>query len=273
MSGVQYRHNGNEEISGMIRALACPSVFFATACALFAQQAPAVTAFDVASIKANDTSVRERHMMFDDISSDPATLTIRDVSLQGCIKWAYDIQDYQVSGPGWLNSEHFDITAKTAEPAAEAAMRQMLQKLLAERFGLKVHWEKKEMPAYQLVVAKGGPKFQPSQGEGKSNMSGARMVMNAKFTTMAQFAGMLSQPLQTPVIDMTGLKGQYDFKVDLTSYMPPRGDGARGPVPMGDPASIVLSLLPEQLGLKLESKKTVIDTLVIDHAEKTPTDN
>ena len=258
----------------MTRTLVCPSVIAFTACAVLAQAAPAASpAFDVASIKPNTAMVRNEGHMIDDISVGADTVSVRNVSLQGCIRWAYDIRGYQVSGPGWINSDRFDITAKAAAAASEADLRQMMHTLLADRFGLKVHTEKKEMSVFALTVGKNGPKFKPSEGEGKSVMSGGGMVMTAKWTTMGQFADLLYQPLRTPVVDQTGLKGQYDFKVDLTAYAPTNADGAREPGPMGDPAGIVLSIVQEQLGLKFESKKSALDILVVDHAEKLPTDN
>jgi len=244
--------------------------------AVFAQQ-PAAPAFDVASIKPNKTVMRPQgHVSLgDDITVDPVNLTMRAISLQGAIRWAYRVTDYQISGPAWLNAERFDITAKAAAPASEAEQRQMLQGLLADRFALKVHQEKKEVQVYVLLVAKNGPKFHASEGDGKSSLSSNRpMVMNAKFTTMAQLADLLTMPLRAPVIDETGLNGQYDFMADLTSYAPPPGvGGGSGPGPIGDPAGVVLSLVQEQLGLKLESRKRTIDFLVIDHAEKTATEN
>jgi len=260
----------------MTQALVRASLILAATCAVFAQQPAATPAFDVASIKPNkDPMVRgQSHIMGDgEISTDPASVTMRNISLKGSIQWAYDIKPYQVSGPDWLFSERFDILAKVQGPAPEADRRLMMQNLLAERFGLKTHRESKELPVFALVVGKNGPKFKPSEGEGKSTMNGVHMLMSAKWTTMAQLADLLYQPLRTPVIDMTGLKGQYDFTVDLTPYAPPAGDGGRGSGPMGDPAGIVLSLVQEQLGLKLESRKQAIDILVIDHAEKTPTEN
>jgi len=257
----------------MTRAFVCLSLLTLTVCAAFAQPSPAAPTFDVASIKPNKTFVREEgHMASDKIATDPGSLTMRSISLQGCIRWAYDVKDYQVSGPAWLNGDRYDVTAKTNSPATDAELRQMLQGLLAERFGLQLHRDKKELPVLAMTIGKSGPKFHASEGEGKSVMTGARLSMSAKWTTMSQLADLLYQPLRTPVIDMTGLKGQYDFTVDLTSYAPPAEPG-KEPGPMGDPASIVLSVVQEQLGLKLESRKSLIDILVIDHAEKTPTDN
>ena len=274
MSGVQYRHREERRSRGMTRRLVCPSIVFLAACAVFAQPPAAPPAFDVASIKPNNTFVREMHLMGDDISIDPKSLTMRGISLQGAIRWAYDVKDYQISGPPWLNSQRFDIAAKCAAPASDAEMRQMMQTLLADRFALKLHPEKKELSVFALLVGKNGPKFHPSEGEGKSTLAGARMIMNAKWTTMAQLADLLYQPLRTPVIDMTGLKGQYDFTVDLAPYAPPSEPG-RGPGPIGvaEISGTVLSIVQDQLGLKLESRKSSVDILVIDHAEKTPTDN
>jgi len=168
----------------------------------------------------------------------------------------------------------------------------MMQNLLAERFHLAIHHEKKEGPVYDLVVAKNGPKLKesanapvpknsPEQESGFPKLGpdgfpvlgpgrGYRMaVMNdhsaARFTdaTMAQLANLLTSQLKRPVTDATGLAGKYDFSL---RWVP---EGFSKP----DDPEPTLSDAVQQLGLKLEQKKGVVDMIVIDHIDKVPTEN
>jgi uncharacterized protein (TIGR03435 family) len=183
------------------------------------------------------------------------------------------VQDYQVTGPGWINEERFDIVAKAGTPAPDNQLRTMLQALLADRFKLAIHRQTKEMSAYVVVIGKNGHKMQESKTEGPSSLrpNGGRLGAVAERADLDELATMLSQPLQAPVINMTGLKGRYDFKVDLTSYITDEMVKSKGPPP--DIIGIAMAAMQEQLGLKMESRKMPVEMIVIDRAEKTPTEN
>jgi len=221
-------------------------------------------AFDVASVKS--AAIGEFHEDREDIRRSPVTLTMRNVSLTSCIKWAYRLNAFQISGPDWLGSAKFDIVAKVAAPATEDQLRLMLQTLLAERFGLAFHRDKKDAQVYVLLAGKGGPKFRESKGEGASTMTPGRFGFSAQRASTSQLAEYLSIPMRRPVLDMTGLSGRYDFSLDLTVYA---GSGTHA----DDMASLVVTAVQEQLGLKLESRKGPVETIVIDRIEKTPTGN
>jgi uncharacterized protein (TIGR03435 family) len=250
-------------------------------------QAAAVPAFEVASIKPSqgyrDARGRER----ENVTTSAGRLTMRNVTVSFCIKWAYGVLDNQVAGPAFLNSERYDIVSKATTPAgADEHMKLMLQALLAERFKLTFHRQSKIMSVYTLVVAKNGPRFtagraitappstveapaheaqfHKSEGEGKSNIQLGKESVMARWTTMAQFAELLAGPVQAPVLDMTGLEGRYDFLVDwrpYAGYDAPEGQRS-------DVVSMIIAGLQEQLGLKLESRKAPVDILVVDHIEK-----
>jgi uncharacterized protein (TIGR03435 family) len=220
--------------------------------------------FEVASVKVSKTGdVQEDR---EDIRSSPGALTVRHASLKSCIKWAYDLNDFQISGPRWLSSDRFDIVAKAASPAKEEQLRLMLQTLLAERFKLALHRDRKEAQGYVLVIGKGGPKFHESKGEGASTMTPGRFGFVAQRISTAQLAEYLAIPFRRPVLDLTGLTGRYDIALDLTIH-------AGSEVRPEDMASLVLSAVQEQLGLKLEARKGPVEIFVIDHVEKTPTGN
>jgi uncharacterized protein (TIGR03435 family) len=226
----------------------------------------AVQAFDVASIHTVRTTVEEGGR--DKIEHTVNTLTMRNVTLSTCVQWAYNVKQYQVTGPAWITLERYDIIAK-AEAAPEAQLRLMLQTLLADRFALAFHRDKKEMPVFVLLLGKGGHKLHATteEGEGLLNTSKGAAV-TAKHVSMSQYAGLLSGPLRMPVLDMTGLEGRYDFTVDLAPYMARDNDG-RAP----DMVEAIQSAFQDQLGLKLEPRKSQIEIIVVDRAEKAPTAN
>ena len=137
----------------------------------------------------------------------------------------------------------------------------MLQKLLEERFHLTTHREKKEVSGYALVVAKGGPKLQPNKGAPQ-----LPFILPDELRTQNQpvktFAQMLAFPLRQPVEDKTGIDGMYDFDLKFA-----RNDSTDSTLPS------IFSAVQEQYGLRLVPQKVTIDTLVIDHVDKTPTEN
>jgi uncharacterized protein (TIGR03435 family) len=229
---------------------------------------------------------------------DPGLFTCENCTLSMLISEAFDLKDFQLSGPDWMRpmgmqSTRFMMSAKIPLGTTKAQFRVMLQNFLAERFKMTFHHEKKEVPGFQLVVAKSGPKFKEAKptapapdddaadqpGPPKTDANGfpvlppgrgSRMTMmrghgamRADEETMAEFAEMLSNQLRQPVIDATGLSGKYG----IAMYWVP-GD----PAP-DDPGPSLFQALQEQLGLKLESKKGMVDVVVVDHIEKAPTEN
>jgi uncharacterized protein (TIGR03435 family) len=244
------------------------------------------------------------------------------------------VKGFQISGPGWLDSERYDIVAKVPRGATKEQFMGMLQNLLAERFKLTLHREKKDLPMYALVVGKNGPKLKESVDDAAPKASGpaaddalagaamrkltmgregfpvlppgagragtmisltsgnAHMAANGQ--SMAGLAEMLSNQLDLPVVDMTGLAGKYDFT--LTYAMengvglrlpagiappppagPPPGESGGGmpgaSAPDGQSSPNLFAALQEQLGLKLEQRKGPVDLLVVDHLEKVPVEN
>jgi uncharacterized protein (TIGR03435 family) len=197
---------------------------------------------------------------------------MRGVSLKTAIRWAYHVLDYQVSGPDWIGFQRYDIAAKAAEPVTEDQLRQMLQTLLAERFKVALHRQTKELPAYVLVVGKNGPKVHKSTTEGESSIQPdrARMTVAVQRTPISQLVEVLATVLRAPVLDETGLRGNYDITVNLAKYIPT--DRLAGDPPL-DPFALIMTGLQEELGLKLESRKVQLELVVVDRAEKIPTEN
>jgi uncharacterized protein (TIGR03435 family) len=256
----------------MKNAYAMPAVAIFSCISCLAQSTSPVPAFDVASIRSAAGGIRP------EILTSPGSLIARNQSLQFLIQWAYDTPPFQITGPDWLNDNRFDVIAKAEGAGDDAKLRLMLQKLLADRFGVKTHSEQKEMQTYALTLAKTGPKFQQSPDDGPPDFveGGNRGTLVAHRVTMSDLAAKISEPLRRPVIDETGLKGRYEIRIDVTAYMqgttgPGSGAGEGGG--QIDVMSVLFTALQQQLGVKLDSKKQNVDILVIDRAEKEPTEN
>jgi uncharacterized protein (TIGR03435 family) len=229
--------------------------------------------FDVASIKPSQAPAGRGPLaaLREDINTTPGNLTMRNVTLATSIRWAYHLNTYQVSGPDSISADRFDIIAKAATPAPESQLRLMLQALLADRFKLTFHRQMKELPGFVLVPGKGPNKLHTVEGEagGEGSMVGSGLMFEGHQMPMSRLADILSGIMRAPVLDMTGLDGHYDFKVDMRPYITPPQPGD----PPLDLPGIAIVALQAELGLKLESRKMNLEVLQIDHAEKLPTEN
>ena len=219
--------------------------------------------FDVASVKPDKSQTG-----VDRIKVLKGSLIIENVSLKRCIGMAYGIaegRDYLFSGPDWLDSEHFDILAKFPEETPEPEVLAMLQNLLKERFHFAFHGETRELNAYALVIGKGGPKLKPSaapEGSYRFKALGGHAVGSS--ISMGMLADRLSRPdfqLDRRVVDLTGLKGAFDFTLDWC----PMSVDADGPS--------IFTALQEQLGLKLEARKVPLEVMVVDRVNRVPAAN
>ena len=256
---------------------------------------PAGPKFEVASIKPVPLSSAgpPAHV---GIKIDAARVDIGYWSIRQLILRAYGLPSYQLTGPDWMNNCRFDVAAKFLDGTTQDQLPQMLQWLLAERFGLVAHSETTDLPAFALVVGKGGPKMRPAAPDADDSVElastnrlervgrtldnlwsydksfgGAAMsitdgVLHGEFKkmTMDGLAQLLASQMRAPVIDLTGLEGKYQVTLDL-------------PVPGGDTSTMdaftsVFSMV-QRLGLKLEQRKARIAVLVVDHVERVPTEN
>ena len=238
---------------------------------------------------------------------DGSQVSFRMLSLQDYIISAYDIKKHQIAGPEWLATERFDIQAKVPAGVAPEDMiakrREMVQMLLEERFRLKFHRETREMPVYALVAAKSGVKLTESPVDpdatapgkavdvtvnagrggttvnlpGGASLSYGFLVLEGKKVKMQQLADNLARFVDRPVIDDTGLKGAYDFKLDfsleeLKSLMRTSGSDPNLLAGIPDQGTSIMTSL-QSLGLKLEARKSPMEVLVVDKIEKSPTEN
>jgi uncharacterized protein (TIGR03435 family) len=236
--------------------------------------------FEVASVKPS-TATNGRVV----IKNDPGRISYSNIMLKRVLLDAYDVKNYQISGPDWLDTLRFDITAKVPDGASKEDAKAMFRDLLTARFRMTVHRELKELPIYALLVAKNGPKIKevkaksaesPSKeqlatmmrDEGKDGFPvlslqpgglvietrGGRGRITAKEVPLAKLADLLSGELGRPVIDSTALLGNYSF---VAYFTPERSETGSN--------SFIFAALQEQLGLRLEARKGPVELLVIDH--------
>jgi uncharacterized protein (TIGR03435 family) len=250
-----------------IAALACLAAFTALA----------QPAFEVASVKP---STDNDHII--GLFTYPGGRVVATrYTLKMLIHDAYNLQDQRIQGgPRWVGEDLYNLEAKPPKSSESShwapasfktppnpEMRQMLQTLLADRFQLKMHAETKKEPVYALVVAKGGPKLKPPDTakepfvslyrNGSPYEEAVSHAVRGQNATMAQLAAHLGPHFGRPVLDQTGLKGNFDFEVEYAE-----GES------QAQAAEPLLRALQDQLGLKLETQPGSVEVLVIDRAEK-----
>ncbi len=273
-------------------------------------QRPSHAEFEVASIRP--TAVATGEQVNAGLKVDGAQIKFTALSLVDMLSSATSLKRHQIVGPDWMPTDRFDIAAKLPAGATAAQVPEMLEALLVERFGMKMHREKRDFPVYALVMGKGPLKLKESAPDpagaaaeprggaqvaisggrngtsinfgGGSIMTVANNRFDAKKLPMESFAEALGRFMDKPVGDMTGVTGKYDFALEFTpedfNAMIIHSAISAG-VQLPPQALRVLdtasgdSIFSEiqKLGLKLESRKAPIEVLVVDHVERKPTEN
>ena len=281
-------------------ALACPMLLAQTSAPSGTPSSPSTTpssvpTFDVATIKPHTGTVTMTGVMStaDGLNGSAATLSM-------LVEFAYGLrsEDQVSGGPDWANTDHFDVQARMGEadiaamatlsPAEKKARRErMMQALLAERFKLKVHSATKQVPVYDLVVAKGGSKLTDAATDTSDHLlrgtdgkplhgflswsTGKIVAQGFPTKNLAEF---LSQPISVlgrPVIDKTGLAGTYNFTLDWTPPHPGVRFGAESDSASPEETPSIFAALGD-VGLKLQPSTGPLETIVIDHVEH-PSEN
>lgn len=273
-------------------------------CQIFAQK------FEVASIRPFDPNVPGQAV---GLHFDGALVRGAGLSLRDYLATAYRFKATLISGPDWTLTERFNISATLPEGGSRAQVPEMLQALLADRFHVKLHKDKKELPIFALVIAKDGlkmkelppdPDADPEKDEptGLANVGTIAAAGNGASITYARGASLADNRIEVrklplwvvcrtlerysdrQIVDMTGLTGSYNFTIDVTpedyQAMTLRSAVVRGFTLPPDAQKFLDSTTPfalsgalQQVGLKLEARKAPLDVLVIDDALKTPTAN
>lgn len=230
--------------------------------------ADAHPAYEVATIKPSDPADNSAGF-----HSEGRRLFAENEPMDQLIAFAYQVHPKQiVDGPDWFSKDRWDVKGvpDIAGAPNEQQMREMMQKLLAERFGLKFHRAKRELSIFAITVAKGGSKLAASKSDPNSLLdqtgSDNGVEHDWRFTnnSIADFAEDMQYFLDRPVVDETGLKGKFDFKLKWSTNDAPNND------PNAPPG--LLTAVQEQLGLKIEATKGPADVLVIDHVERPSAD-
>ena len=218
---------------------------------------------------------------------DDSQVDFLSASMSVLLQMAYRLPTDQIVAPAWINDDKFDIHAKLPTGAKRDQAPQMLQAMLAERFKMTSHHEERIRPVYLLKVGKGQPGIKPTAGGDVISCNGGRggqhtcqnltMQQFAEFLSRTRASGMMAGPdsiwMDRPVINQTGLAGAFDFELNFGRV----GDtaGRRGEASAaGDSVTLVpLAEAVRGLGFQLEASKQPFDFLVIDHLERTPTEN
>ncbi len=219
-------------------------------------QSPAVRPeFEVVSVRpapppVNGVSSRE--------SVDNGLLTYTNFTLRRLISNAYEVTEGQIVGPAWISDNLYHIHARLPAGGNKSDVPAMLQAMLAERFKLVVEREKKKMPVYALVIAKGGHKMKPVVNSDGGYGGGIRRI-DGRGVTMATLAKLLSSRVtDRPVVDSTGLSEKFAFRLEWA--------------PEPDDPSVYLAV-QEQLGLRLDPRRMLIQVITVTHADRNPTEN
>ena len=232
--------------------------------------------FEVASIRLHTGLL----IMSGGINISGSRVDIPASSLSALIASAYDLKPYQLEGgTEWMRSDLYDISAEAPAGTVptEQQAKQMLQKLLAERFQVKLHPETREKAVYALTVGKSGPKLKENPagpGIAKFNRKGRDVEIVFMGTPIDSLIAQLPRMpgVDRPVLDVTGLRGKYDFTFSLTDVQLGMKVEQNG-IPAADSESAsVFTALQDQLGLRLEPRKAPIPVFVIDRAER-PSEN
>jgi uncharacterized protein (TIGR03435 family) len=276
--------------------------------AAFGQAAPARLEFEVTSVKPS-AGPSPGGSVSVGVKINGAQVHVSSLSLKDYIRIAYRVKEYQVSGPEWLGSERFEIDAKLPSGATRDQVPDMMQSLLADRFGLKLHRGSKEFPVYALIVGNTGLKMKElppdpdadasapvdvavtGGPEGVAMNFGKGTVLNfgnnkfeAHKLTMLSLADSLGRYLDRPVVEMTKLTGKYDFTLNLTeedyrTLLIRSAVNAGVTLPPqalrlldGATDESLFSAL-RSLGLKLEPRKSPLDVIIVDQINKVPTEN
>ena len=238
-------------------------------------------AFEVASVKPSpplphDFAGGLAQLGSSGVKINPVRADFIRVSLTDLIARAYRVSSFQISGPDWMNTAHFDIFAKLPDGASTNSVPEMLQTLLADRFKLTMQRAEKEFSVYVLALGNGGSKLAPKPTDYDRNAKRVTTPM-----TIENCAKLLADALDRPVLDQTSMEGEYMVPMDFISGVQKRALAQylarRGMPDINDFLSVpsnseVLGSV-QALALSLEPRKLPLTVLVIDHTEKTPTEN
>lgn len=255
----------------------------------FGQQTAGKISFEVASIRPSDPNPDSP--IWVGMTADRGMVYYTNLTLRDCIRAAYRVRDFQIQGPEWMTRERFQITAKLPAGASLEQIPEMMQALLADRFQLSFRRDRKDRPVYVLVVGKAGLKLKPAEmkpddqsptalgpdGKPRPPMmlklapSGIELI--APSASLPNFVEQISRFTARPVVDLTGIEGQYQFDLIFAPETAPTGIlGLTGTPRFAEPGPSVFDAV-RQYGLRMEARKSPIEMLTVTHIEQKPTEN
>ncbi len=196
-------------------------------------------------------------------SNEAGRVTYEKISMKLLLMIAYRLKDYQVEGPPWIVAEKYDIAAKAPYNTPKDQIPLMLQPLLTEKFGLKLHREMRDLSVYELSIGKSPLKLKEAPGNGSFGI--VKGHREAKGMGMPRLAALLTVWLGRPVLDKTVLQGSYNFRLELSKE-------EAGPAGADKPLLSIFTSLQE-IGLNLESKTASVEVLIVDGGNPTPSEN
>ena len=250
-----------------MRAILAGTIVFVAGGAVFAQTADTRPAFEAAFIKPNTTGSNGSRT-----NGSTGQIVMVNQTLKRLIERAYNVKQFQVTGPEWMENVRFDVTAKYPPDTKNEDRPAMLRTMLEDRFKLATHRETKEVPGYALVVAKGGLKIKAVDADkgGGTDSNSSNSLVNLKMTavSMKELANYLAGRLGSAVIDGTGADGVYTFELRWTL-----DDQLTGAVDRGAGEFAAIQDAISALGLHLQAQKVPVEIVVVDHVERVPTEN
>jgi uncharacterized protein (TIGR03435 family) len=237
----------------------------------------------VASVRLASPDARVRYEKGGPSSADPGQITYANVTPKLLIIRAFRARPNEISGPDWMDNVGYDIAAKIPPGTTEQRLQLMLQKLMEERLGMRIHREAKPLPVYALVAGKGQPKVQPAKD---SENIGCRIVSNGgridwsseirvecRNTTMAALAEQMPffAKVNRRFVDDTHLDGTYDFDLRWTPAPPQSGPGSK--LVELQSKGALFDALEKQVGLRIDDRKAPVETIVVDQINKAPVEN
>jgi uncharacterized protein (TIGR03435 family) len=219
--------------------------------------------FDAASVRPNHTAECRGRW---DFTASHGTLTAENAPLTRIISRAFKLTDDRVLGPAWIESQCYDIVAKASGDVPERDLMPMLQTLLKERFHLVYHRESDEKAISVLVIDKGGAKLHPyaAKIDGPASTNGGNILFMARH--MQDLCERIGKVTGRPVVDKTGLDGDYLIVLTYVPFGSTNNDSS-------DPGADIISAVRDQLGLRLESQRGLVEVLKIESVDKVPTEN
>ena len=239
--------------------------------ALFGQAPPDRPAFEVVDVQPSKITTFRKEAFL-----PSGRVELPGMTLKVMIMASYGVQENMVvGGPKWIDTDRFDVVAKAPPSTPIPRLLLMTQSMLADQFKLVIHREEKALPAYALVRGKKALKLQPSEGTGRQTCNWQpadagrmqRVCHNMAMAEMArQLPGWGPARVDLPVVDQTGLKGTFDFTLEISTPGKTEKRAGEGAAP--DLAEITFFDALEQVGLKLEQRKMPLQVIVVDRAER-----